>query len=238
MPLLDLPNGAPVAQGIERRPPEPGAQVRILPGARVGAEHDHPQELDLPSDPLILFRRWSEDAEAAGIHLPNAIALATASVSGRPSVRHVLLRGFDERGFVFYTNHGSRKAAELGENPWAAFAVYWRELDRQVSVTGDVARVSEQESDEYFATRPREARLGAWASRQSSEIGSRDELLDRFAAFDARYPGDDVPRPSFWGGYRIHHRALEFWQGRQHRLHDRFCYRRDGAGWTLRRLAP
>jgi pyridoxamine 5'-phosphate oxidase len=205
----------------------------------VDADDDRSLELEsLPSDPVVLFRRWYDDAERAGIHLPNATALATASAGGRPSIRHVLLRGIEGRGFVFYTNHGSRKGSEIGENPRAAFSIYWRELDRQISVTGDVARVSAEESDAYFASRPREARLGAWASRQSSELGSRDELMERFAALDAEYPGDDVPRPSFWGGYRVDPITVEFWQGRQHRLHDRFLYERAGRGWTIRRLSP
>ena len=201
-------------------------------------EDERPLELEsLPSDPIVLFRRWLEEAERADIHLPNAIALATATADGRPSIRHVLLRGIDE-GFVFFTNHGSRKGTELGENPRAAFSIYWRELDRQISVTGDVARVSAEESDAYFATRPREARLGAWASRQSAVLASRDELMDRYAELDARYPGEDVPRPSFWGGYRISPIAIEFWQGRRHRLHDRFRYDRAGEGWSIRRLSP
>jgi pyridoxamine 5'-phosphate oxidase len=205
----------------------------------VGAEHDQTLELEsLPSDPVVLFRRWTEDAERAGIHLPNAMALATASADGRPSIRHVLLREIEDRGFVFYTNHGSRKGIELAENPRAAFSIYWRELDRQISVTGDVSRVSEEQSDAYFATRPREARLGAWTSRQSSEIDSRDELMERFAAFDANYPGEEVPRPSFWGGFRIDPITVEFWHGREHRLHDRFLYERVGDGWAIRRLAP
>jgi pyridoxamine 5'-phosphate oxidase len=199
------------------------------------------QELELesvPSDPVVLFRRWYEDAEGAAIQLPNAMALATASADGRPSIRHVLLRGIEDRGFVFYTNHGSRKGIELAENARAAFSIYWRELDRQISVTGDASRVSPEESDAYFATRPREARLGAWASRQSEELGSRAELMERFAAFDSQYPGDDVPRPSFWGGYRIDPITVEFWRGRQHRLHDRFLYERAGRAWTIRRLSP
>jgi pyridoxamine 5'-phosphate oxidase len=205
----------------------------------VGGEDDQTLELEsLPSDPVVLFRRWHEDAERAGIHLPNAMALATASADGRPSIRHVLLREIEDRGFVFYTNHGSRKGIELAENPRAAFSIYWRELDRQISVTGDVSRVSEEQSDAYFATRPREARLGAWTSRQSSEIGSRDELMERFATFDADYPGDEVPRPPFWGGFRIDPITVEFWHGREHRLHDRFLYERAADGWTIRRLAP
>jgi pyridoxamine 5'-phosphate oxidase len=205
----------------------------------VGAEPDEPLEFEsLPSNPVELFRRWYEEAERAGIRLPNAIALATASADGRPSIRHVLLRDVDDRGFVFYTNHGSRKGAELAQNPRAAFSIYWRKLDRQVSVTGDVSRVSDEESDAYFATRPREARIGAWASRQSAELASRDELMERVAAFDARYPDDEVPRPSFWGGYRVTPLTVEFWRGRAHRLHDRFLFERSGDDWTIRRLSP
>jgi len=205
----------------------------------VGNADDQSLDLDrLPSDPVVLFRRWYEEAERAGIPLPTAMALATASVDGRPSIRHVLLRGIADRGFVFYTNHGSRKGTELAENPRAAFSVYWRELDRQISVTGDVSHVSEEESDAYFATRPREARLGAWSSRQSTELGSREELMERFAAFDAEYPGDEVPRPPFWGGYLIDPITVEFWHGRPHRLHDRVLYERTVHGWTIRRLSP
>jgi pyridoxamine 5'-phosphate oxidase len=205
----------------------------------VGPEDDRPLEAEsFPSEPLPIVRRWLEEAETSGIRLANAISLATADAGGRPSIRHVLLRSIDDRGFVFYTNHGSRKGRELEENPRAAFSMYWRELDRQVSVTGDVERVSDEESDAYFATRPREARLGAWASRQSTELASREQLLQRYAEFDARYPGDDIPRPPFWGGYRIVPTAVELWQGRLHRLHDRFRYQREGGGWSLRRLAP
>jgi len=205
----------------------------------VSEEPDGTLELEsLPSDPLSLFRRWFELAEAIGIRLPNAIALATADADGRPSIRHVLLRGVGDDGFVFYTNHGSRKGRELAENPRAACSIYWRELDRQVNVVGDVERVSDEASDAYFATRPREARLGAWASQQSTELASRDELMERFAEFDARYPSEEVPRPPFWGGYLLRPLAIEFWQGRQHRLHDRFRYERAPDGWRLQRLAP
>jgi pyridoxamine 5'-phosphate oxidase len=205
----------------------------------VGTADDRPFDLDsLPSDPVVLFRRWYEDAERASIQLPTAMALATAGADGRPSIRHVLLRGIADRGFVFYTNHGSRKGTELAENPRAAFSIYWRELDRQISVTGDVSHVREEESDAYFATRPREARLGAWSSRQSAELASREELMERFADFDAEYPGDEVPRPPFWGGYLIDPITVEFWRGRPHRLHDRFLYQRGDDGWTIRRLSP
>jgi pyridoxamine 5'-phosphate oxidase len=196
---------------------------------------------DLVTDPMIQFRRWFEDAEAEGIPLANAVALATADASGAPAVRHVLLRGFDEGGFVFYTNLESRKAGHLSENPRAAFVLLWKELDRQVCVTGDVERTTEAESDAYFATRPREARIGAWASRQSEVLGSRDELMRRYVEADAAYPGADVPRPRFWGGYRIAPNTVEFWQARAFRLHDRFRYtsdRDDPSGWRLERLSP
>ena len=196
---------------------------------------------DLNPDPMVQFRQWFEDAEAEGIHLVNAIALGTADVSGKPAVRHVLLRGFDDRGFVFYTNLESRKAAHLAANPSAAFAIFWKELDRQVCVTGTVERTTDAESDAYFARRPREARIGAWSSRQSTVLASRDELMARFVEVDAAYPGEDIPRPPFWGGYRIVPDTVEFWQARAYRLHDRFRYTDDQdepAGWRVERLSP
>lgn len=196
---------------------------------------------DLDANPMTQFRRWFEEAEARSIPLGDAIALATADGQGRPAVRHVLLRGFDDRGFTFYTNYRSRKARHLAENPHAAFTLLWKELDRQVCVTGRVERTSDEESDAYFATRPREARIGAWASRQSSVLGDRGELMARFVELDARHPGEDVPRPSFWGGYRLEPDTIEFWQARAFRLHDRFRYARDGnasSGWRIERLYP
>ena len=193
---------------------------------------------DLDPDPIAQFRTWLDEAERSGIHLPNAIALATADASGAPAARHVLLRSVDEHGFVFYTNHESRKGRQLAENPRAAFSVYWRELDRQVNVTGSVSPTSAEESDAYFGTRPREARIGAWASRQSTVIRDRRELSDAYARLDAEYP-DDVPRPPYWGGYRLAHETVEFWQGREHRLHDRFLYVREpSSGWRIDRLSP
>ena len=196
---------------------------------------------DLATEPMVQFRRWFEDAESEGIHLANAIALATADARGRPAVRHVLLRGFDERGFAFYTNLESRKARHLADNPYAAFALLWKELDRQVCVTGTVEHTTEGESDAYFATRPRDARIGAWASRQSTVLGSRDELMKSFTELDSAYPGEDVPRPPYWGGYRIAPDTVEFWQARAFRLHDRFCYTLEDtepSGWRLERLSP
>jgi len=194
---------------------------------------------DLDPDPIAQFLMWLDDARDAGIRLPEAVALATADAGGRPSVRHVLLRGLDQRGFVFYTNYESRKGRELEGNPRAGMAFYWRELDRQVCATGTVERISREESEAYFRTRPREARLGAWASRQSEVASSREELDARYWEIDARYPGDDVPLPPNWGGFRLAPEVVEFWKGREHRLHDRFRYTRQPDGsWVIERLFP
>ena len=166
------------------------------------------------------------------------MTLATASAGGAPSARVVLLKGLDERGFVFYSNYESRKARELGENPLAALVFHWREFGRQVRVEGRVSRVSAAESDDYFRTRPLGSRLAAWASPQSEVIQSREALDERFAGVAAVYEGRDVPLPPFWGGFRLDPDAVEFWQHRDDRLHDRLRYRRSGGGWTLERLAP
>jgi pyridoxamine 5'-phosphate oxidase len=190
---------------------------------------------------MLQFRRWFDDAGAMGIPLANAMALATANEEGRPSVRHVLLRTFGDQGFVFYTNAESRKGRELTENPHGALTVFWKELDRQVCASGPVERVSRQESEAYFRTRPREARIGAWASRQSEVLDSREELDARYEELDARYPGDEIPLPPFWGGFLLRPASIEFWQGRPFRLHDRFRYERDDASpglWRLDRLFP
>jgi pyridoxamine 5'-phosphate oxidase len=184
------------------------------------------------------FTSWLGDAEATGVPLPNAMGLATADAEGRPSVRHVLLRGVDD-GFVFFTNYESRKGRQLSENPHAALVFLWKALERQVNVTGTVARVSTEESEAYFRTRPREARIGAWASPQSRVLASREELDARVGEIEVRYP-DEIPLPPFWGGYRLTPDSVEFWQGRLHRLHDRFRYSRDagGADWRVDRLSP
>ena len=203
-----------------------------------GFHEDRPLDhSDLLDDPIALFRRWLGDAERAGVPLPNAMAVATANGRGRPSVRHVLLRGVDARGFEFFTNRESRKGRELAENPWAALVFLWKELDRQVHVTGPVTEIGDDESDAYFATRPRDAQLGAWASAQSSPIAGREQLEARMAEAAARFP-DTVPRPRHWGGYVVRPDTIEFWQGRRHRLHDRFLFTADGTGWHVDRLAP
>jgi pyridoxamine 5'-phosphate oxidase len=195
-------------------------------------------EPDLHPDPVTQFRSWFEDALAADLHEPNAMTLATVTPEGRPSARVVLLKGFDERGFVFYTNYEGRKAREMEANPYAALVFYWGELERQVRVEGRVARVAEEESDAYFASRPRGSRLGAWASEQSRPVEGREALESRLRELEAEYSGRDVPRPPFWGGYRVEPDAVEFWQGRENRLHDRFVYRRAGGGWEVGRLQP
>jgi pyridoxamine 5'-phosphate oxidase len=196
-------------------------------------------ESDADPDPLAQFRRWFEEAVAAGLPQPEAMALATATPDGRPSLRMVLLRGFDERGFVFYTNYDSRKGRELQANPRAALAFYWFEMDRQVRIEGRVERVTPQESDAYFRTRPRGSRLGAWASPQSRVIAGRAVLERRVQEVAAEYDGQEVPRPEYWGGQRVVPEVIEFWQGQPDRLHDRLCYRRlEEGGWRLERLAP
>jgi pyridoxamine 5'-phosphate oxidase len=194
-------------------------------------------EADLGPDPIVRFRAWFDEARDAGILFPQAVALATADADGRPAVRHVLMKGVDERGFTFFTNRESRKGHHLAENPNAALAFLWRELDRQVCVTGTVAPIDDAESDAYFATRSREARLGAWASEQSRVVDSRDALEEAFEHTAERFPAD-VPRPPHWGGYRLAPETIEFWKGRSHRLHDRFRYTREGDVWRLERLWP
>lgn len=191
------------------------------------------------ADPIELFRSWFDAAREAGILLPEAAALATASPDGEPSVRMVLLKGVDERGFVFFTNYESRKARELDANPRAALCFHWAVLQRQVRVSGAVARVTAEESAAYFATRPRGSQIGAWASRQSARLGSREELERRVREAERRFAAGDVPLPPFWGGYRLAPASLEFWQGRADRLHDRLLFTREGAAaWSAARLFP
>jgi pyridoxamine 5'-phosphate oxidase len=195
-------------------------------------------EAELGPDPLVRLVAWLDGARAAGVRFPEAAALATAGADGRPAVRHVLIMAVDERGLAFFTDRESRKGRHLAENPNAALALYWRELDRQVCVTGPAPRVTDAESLAYFRTRPREARLGVWASRQSLPVGSRQELDAAFAEVAGRFPGDDLPLPPHWGGYRLEPETIEFWQGREHRLHDRFRFTRGGGDWRVERLWP
>jgi pyridoxamine 5'-phosphate oxidase len=193
---------------------------------------------DVDHDPVVQFHVWFENAIDADLHEPNAMILATATGEGKPSARTVLLKGYDERGFVFYTNYEGRKAGELETNPECALLFYWGDLERQVRVEGTVSRISEQESDAYFASRPRGSRLGAWASQQSRPVEHRSVLEERIRALEAEYEGREIPRPPFWGGYRVEPEEIEFWQGRESRLHDRLVYRREDGAWRIERLQP
>jgi len=196
------------------------------------------RESAVDPDPLEQFRRWYAEAEATGMRAPQAMALATAAVDGAPSVRMVLLKGADERGFVFFTGYVSRKAAELDANPRAALLFHWEALGRQARIEGPVERVAGQESDAYFATRPRGAQLAAAASQQSSVLRDRAEIDDRVAELAREHEGSDVRRPDHWGGYRLVPDAYEFWQHRDDRMHDRLRYRRSDGGWVVERLSP
>ena len=195
-------------------------------------------ESDMAPEPIAQFRVWWEQVQAANLYQPEAMTLATATPSGEPSARLVLLRGFDERGFMFFTNYDSRKGRELAANPRAALAFYWPELDRQVRIEGRVERVSATESDAYFQGRPRGSQLGAWVSAQSRVVPGRAFLEQQMEEVAARYAGP-VPRPPYWGGYRVVPTTIEFWQAQPNRLHDRLCYRRlESGAWLLERLAP
>lgn len=189
-------------------------------------------------DPLQLFSDWFSDAARSGLLMPEAMTLATASLSAKPSARMVLLKDFDQRGFVFFTNYGSRKAAELESNPHAALLFHWGSLQRQVRIEGDIARVSQEESRDYFNSRPRGSRIGAWASRQSELLPSRELLEQRVREYQQEFADGEVPLPSFWGGYRLMPEAFEFWQGRASRLHDRVCFERLQEGWRAYRMYP
>jgi pyridoxamine 5'-phosphate oxidase len=196
-------------------------------------------EADVDPDPVVQFGRWFDDAKAADLVEPSAMTLATATAEGVPSARMVLLRGLDRRGFVFYTNYESRKAAELAANPRAALVFWWGELQRQIRVEGPVERTSQQESAAYFRTRPLGSRLSAWASPQSRVIPGRAVLDERVAELAAGHPDGDIPLPPFWGGYRLVPAVVELWQGRPNRLHDRLRYTRSAdGGWRIERLAP
>jgi pyridoxamine 5'-phosphate oxidase len=196
-------------------------------------------EADVSHDPMVEFARWFAEAQEAQVADANAMTLATATADGQPSARIVLLKAFDERGFVFFTDYRSRKGAELEANPRAALVFYWHELERQVRITGGVALTSREESERYFASRPIGSRLGAWASHQSRVIPGRAALESDLREVEARFGDGEVPLPPHWGGYRVVPDAIEFWQGRESRLHDRIRYvRESGSGWKVQRLSP
>jgi pyridoxamine 5'-phosphate oxidase len=195
-------------------------------------------EQDLDADPVRQFQRWYEEAIGTGIPEPNAMSLATVARDGQPSLRSVLLKLYDERGFVFFTNYESRKAEEMADNPKVACLFPWVGLARQVCILGQVEKVSTAESLRYFATRPRGSQIGAWASNQSQVITSRSLLEMKADEMRRRFAEGEIPLPSFWGGFRVVPRSIEFWQGRESRLHDRFRYVRVDGGWTAERLAP
>jgi pyridoxamine 5'-phosphate oxidase len=195
-------------------------------------------EKDLAKDPFRQFERWFQEAEGAKVIEPNAATLATATADGRPSARTVLLKGIDGRGFLFFSNYQSRKGRELEVNPWATLAFPWLAMERQVIVEGRVTRISREESETYFHSRPRASQLGAWVSAQSTIIPGRKALEDGFKAIEHKYAGQEVPLPPHWGGWRLAPESVEFWQGRRSRLHDRLRYQRSKDGWTVERLAP
>lgn len=195
-------------------------------------------ELGPADDPIAFFQRWFEEAKASGLYLPESMTLATATPGGAPSARMMLLKGVDQGGFLFFTNYESRKSQELMANPRAFLVFHWAVLQRQVRVEGTVEQLTHAESEAYFQTRPRGSQIGAWASRQSAELSSREELDRRVREYEERFAGQEVPLPAFWGGFRLTPLAIEFWQGRINRLHDRLRYTRDGQGWTVARLYP
>jgi pyridoxamine 5'-phosphate oxidase len=205
---------------------------------RVDYKHDPLTEESLHSDPIAQFRLWFEEARASGIPEPNAMTLGTADQSGLVSCRTVLLKAFDERGFVFFTNYGSRKAQQIAENPRAALLFPWVTLARQIEIAGPVEKISPAESLAYFMSRPMGSRLGAWVSDQSQVISSRNILLAKFAELKMKFADGEIPKPDFWGGYRVIPQSMEFWQGGGDGLHDRFLYTQKNRTWSHVRLSP
>lgn len=195
-------------------------------------------DLTAADDPIVFFERWFREARDAGLYLPEAMTVATATPDGVPAARMMLLKGVDQRGFVFFTNYESRKGRELLANHRAALVFHWALLQRQVRVEGSVERLTSAESEAYFQTRPRGSQIGAWASQQSAELRSRDELDGRVREQETRFAGETVPLPPFWGGFRLLPTAIEFWQGRINRLHDRLRYTRVDGRWVMSRLYP
>jgi len=195
-------------------------------------------ETNVPRDPFVLLRDWLQDAQTTGLREPWAMALATATADGTPSVRMVLLKEIEEGGLVFFTSYESRKSAELISNPHASLLFHWDTLARQIRIEGQVTKVSADESGQYFATRPRMSKIGAWASRQSAVIGGREELESAVKQYEKKFSGGEIPLPPHWGGFRLIPGQIEFWQGQENRLHDRLRYERSGSEWTIVRLAP
>ena len=204
-------------------------------------EEDGSREMhraEMADTPFLQFEQWFAEAREVELHEPNALTLSTIGLDGCPAARTVLMKFFDENGFVFYTNYGSAKAKEMATIPKASLLFPWLQLERQVRIEGSVEKVSAAESLKYFASRPRESQIGAWVSDQSSVIDSRALLLNKMAELKAKFKGGDVPLPSFWGGYRVRPERIEFWQGGKGRVHDRFLYTREEGGWRIERLAP
>jgi pyridoxamine 5'-phosphate oxidase len=219
--------------------PDLGGPDPVLAGMRQEYMAEGLDVGDLDPDPLVAFGEWFREVAAAGLAEPNAMVVSTVGADGTPSSRMTLLKEFDQRGFLFFTNYASRKAADLEARAAVSLLFPWHGLRRQVIVTGRAERVDPSESAAYFRSRPRASQIGAWASRQSTVLGSRAELDERFAELNRRWPmGTEVPAPDFWGGYRVIPQAMEFWQGRSSRLHDRLRYTLGPAGWTTDRLAP
>ncbi|MDG2353391.1 MAG: pyridoxamine 5'-phosphate oxidase [Gammaproteobacteria bacterium] len=192
---------------------------------------------ELNDNPFIQFESWMDEATQAGLTLPNAMSLATSD-DNEIGIRTVLLKSFNEKGFVFFTNYNSKKSKQINDNPKAALLFPWLDLERQVKISGKVEKITTLESIKYFATRPKDSQLGAWASNQSSQLSSRQMLLSQFESMKEKFSKGEVPLPDFWGGYRVVPHTIEFWQGRENRLHDRFAYKKQSGNWVIERLAP